>query len=177
MNVFETNAAELEKLRQRVLDLSRKRRESPKHEAAWHEAARIFHEAYDTLAFPGGLSREFELLRIGDAAAIEMAVQFLEANPWYFRSGYYKADILRLLRKHPLNEDQGARMRKLILERVQGLPVREIRAFARFTPKVTTPEFEAEIVNIAENANRQVARHAQWVLDCLKSDGKIPRQA
>jgi hypothetical protein len=36
--------------------------------------------------------------------------------------------------------------------------------YARFAPKVSTPQFEAEIGSIAENANR----HAQWVLDCLK---------
>ena len=177
MGIFETNAAELERLRQQVDEMFRRRSESPKHEAAWREAARAFHEAYDKLAFPGGLSREFELLRIGDPTAIEMAVRFLEANPWYFRSGYYKADILKLLRKHPLSEEQCARMRTLILERVRGRPVREIRAFARFAPKVTTPEFEIEIVNIAENAKRHAARHAQWVLDCLKSAGKIPRRA
>jgi hypothetical protein len=103
-----------------------------------------------------------------------MAIQFLEANPWYFRSGYHKANILKMLRKHPLSDDQFARMRKVVLERVGGRPVREMRAYVRFAPKVSTPEFEAEIVNIAENANREAARHAQWVLDCLKSAAKTP---
>jgi len=62
----------------------------------------------------GRAHREFELLRVGDITAIEMAIQFLEANPWYFRSGYHKADILKMLRKHLLSDDQSARMRNLI---------------------------------------------------------------
>ena len=176
MNVFEANAAELKKLRERVEEMFRERSKSPEHTTAWREAARAFHTSYDKLAFPGGLSREFELLRAGDVTGIEMAIRFLEANPWFFRSGYYKTDILKLLRKHPLSDEQCARMRKLILERVRDRPVREMRAYARFAPKVSTPQFVAEITNIAENADRHAARHAQWVLHCLKSARGAPRQ-
>lgn len=169
LNVFKANAAELERLSKKIDETFRERSKSPKHRAAWEEATRAFHAAYDKLAFPGGISREFELLRISDPAAIEMAIQFLEANPWHFRSGYHKADILKMLGRHPLSDKQCVRMRKLILERVRDRPVREMRAYARFAPRVSTPEFEAEITRIAENANRHAARHAQWVLDCLKS--------
>jgi hypothetical protein len=174
MNAFEANAAELEKLRERVDETFRRRGTGPEHVAAWEEAARAFHAAYDRLAFPGGLGREFELLKVGDVTAIEMAIQFLEANPWCFRSGYIKADILKMLRKHALSDDQCARMRKVVLERVRGRPVRETRVYARFAPKVSTPQFEVEVLNVAENADRHAARHAQWVLDCLKSAGKTP---
>jgi hypothetical protein len=38
MNVFESNAAELEKLRERVDETFRRRNESPEHTAAWQEA-------------------------------------------------------------------------------------------------------------------------------------------
>lgn len=176
MNVFEANAAELKKLRERVEEMFRERGKSPEHSAAWREAARAFRTSYDRLAFPGGLSKEFELLRAGDVTAIEMAIRFLEANPWFFRSGYYKADILKLLRKHSLSEEQCARMRKLVLERVRDRPVREMRAYARFAPKISTPQFEAEITVIAANADRHAARHAQWVSDCLKSARGTPRQ-
>ena len=128
------------------------------------------------LRFREASGGEFELLRMGDATAIEMGIRFLEANPWFFRSGYYKADILKLLRKHPLSDKQCARMRTVILERVRDRPVREMRAYARCAPKVSTPQFEAEMTNIAENANRHAARHAQWVLDCLKSARGTPRR-
>jgi hypothetical protein len=176
MNVFEANAAELEKLREKVYETFRERSKGPEHAEAWQEAARTFQTAYDKLAFPGGLSKELELLRDGEVTAIEMAIRFLEANPWYFRSGYHKADILKVLRKHPLSDDQCTRMRKVILERVRDRPVREMRAYARFAPKVSTPQLEAGITNISENANHHAARHARWVLDCLKSAGKTPRR-
>jgi hypothetical protein len=170
-NIFETNAAELESLRQKIYAAARRRSEGPEQRAAWEKTSRAFFTAYDQLAFPGGLNRQFELLKTGDAEAIEMAIRYLEADPWYFRSGYYKADMLRFLRKHPLSDDQSSRLRVLILKRVRGRHVRETRDYCRFAPKVTNPEFEAEIRSIADNSNRVASRHAQWVIDCLKSAG------
>jgi hypothetical protein len=167
MNIFEANAAELERLRERVLETVRRRSESSRQRASWEEACRAFFAAYDKLAFPGGLNREIELLRAGDPDAIEMAVRFIEANPWYFRSGYHKADVLKLLKKLPLSDDQCARLRQAILERVRGRPLREMRAYGRLALKISSPEFEMELANIAKNANRQAARHAQLILGYL----------
>lgn len=172
MNVFEANAIKLEKLRARIDETLRKRDENPESASACQEATRAFHTAYDELAFPGGLNREFELLNAGDLVAIEMGIQFLEADPRYFRSGYHKEEILKILRRHSLSEDQGARMRKLIVDHVRGQATREMRAYARYAPSVTTSQFEAEIMDIAENANRHVAGRAQWVINCLKSSKK-----
>jgi len=168
MNVFESSAAELEKLNQRVLELSRRRRESPETTAAWREAAQTFHANYDRLAFPGGLAREFERLRNGDQEAIELAVQYLEANPWYFRSGYHKAEILKLLNRHPLTQEQCTRLRKVILDRVRGKPVREMRAYCRLAARVTNEQFEAELLVIKEKSNSHAARSAGWVLEYLR---------
>jgi len=175
MGIFETNAEELQKLHEKIQEEFRHRAESPERMAAWTEAARVFHESYDRLAFPGGIGREFELLRAGDPTAIEMAVRFLEADPWYFRSGYHKADFLRLLRKQALSDDQCARLRDVILKRVRGRPVREVRAYCRFAPKVANAAFESEVVSIAQNSNRRAARAAQWLLQCLKSAGQTSR--
>ena len=167
MSVFEANAAELERLSANVHETFRRRYEGPHQMAAWKEAAQAFHAAYDALAFPGGLTREFELLARGDVTAIEMAVRFLEANPWYFRSGYNKADLLKLLQKHPLTQEQCTRLQNVILDRVRGRPVREMRAYARLAPKVSTPDFAAELADIAKDKNRQSARHAQLILQYL----------
>lgn len=171
MNIFEHNAAELERLREQVNDAFERRNQGPSKMAVWKEAALAFHAAYDKLAFPGGLSKEFQLLQIGDPDAIEMAVRYLEANPWYFRSGYYKVDLLKLLGKHPLSDQQRSRLRTVILERVRGRPVREMRAYGRLAPKVATIEFEAELKAIAENSNRHAARHAKLILEYLGKPG------
>lgn len=169
MNVFESSAAELNKLHARMHELARRRSESDDAKAAWREAAEAFQTNYDRLAFPGGLASEFERLRNGDAEAIELAVRYLEANPWYFRSGYHKADILKTLKRSRLTPEQCARLRTIILHRVREKPVREMRAYARLAPQVTNKEFESELLTITEHSNRHAARNAGWVLQCLKS--------
>jgi hypothetical protein len=168
MNVFESSAAELEKLNQRVLDLSRRRKQSPEATAAWREAAQTFHANYDRLAFPGGLAREFERLKKGDQEAIELAVQYLEANPWYFRSGYHKAEILKFLKRYPLTQEQCARLRKVILDRVRERPVREMGAYGRLALRITNEQFEAELLAIKEKSTHHAARSASWILEYLR---------
>lgn len=175
MNVFDASAAKLAKLYEKVHELSRRRADSPAAMAAWREAAQTFHASYNGLAFPGGLAEEFELLRRGDIQAIELAVQYLEANLWYFRSGYHKVDMLKILSKHKLTDDQCARLRKVILDRVLGRPVREMRAYCRIAPQVSNREFEAELIAIMENSNRNAARHATWVLEYLRVGKKKSR--
>lgn len=167
MNVFEASAAELRRLHENVHTSFSRRNESPRAKAAWQEAARIFNESFDRLAFPGGLDRQFRLLANGDPYAIEMAVRFLEADPWYFRSGYHKADLIRLLRKQPLSEDQRARLRQVIVDRVRGRPVREMRSYGRLALTVGNSELAAELANIAADGDRHRARHARWILQYL----------
>jgi len=169
MNIFEHNAAELVKLHDKVHETWRHRGESPQRKASWQEAARRFHAAYDELAFPGGLTRHFELLKADDPTAIEMSVRFLEANPWYFGSGYHKATFLEYLRKHPLTDDLCARLRKVIIERIHDRhSTREFRHYARLALCISTPEFESELVAISINVYSDAARHARWVLEYLK---------
>jgi hypothetical protein len=168
MNVFKSNAAEFTRLHQRLMETVRHRNESKERFVAWQEASAVLLASYDRLSFPGGLARELALLKVGNSEAIELAVRYLEADPWHFRTGYNKEDIIRQLRKHPLTEDQCARLRMVILNRVHGRPVREMRSYARLASNVSSPEFEAELMNIATNSSDSSARHANWVLESLK---------
>ena len=57
MSIFETNAAELNKLAENVREGAKRRGESAEQLEAWKKAARTFHESYDRLAFPGAWRR------------------------------------------------------------------------------------------------------------------------
>lgn len=169
MSIFDSNAAELQKLHARVHETFLSRDDSPAKKTAWQKACEDFHGSYDKLAFPGGLAREFDLLDQLDPTAIEMALRFLEANPWFFRSGYHKQELLSRFRALPLNQDQLARLRAVILARINGCPVREMRAYCRLAPRVNTPEFEAELKQIAQRDNKSASRYANWAIQCIAS--------
>jgi hypothetical protein len=169
INLIEHNAGELRELHAAIHRAFRSRDASKAGFAAWRQACEAFHSNYDRLAFPGGLNRAYDHLKQGDAEVTEPVIAFLEADPYFFRSGYVKADLLRALPKFPLDQRQRARLRQVILARVKGPARREFRRYCNLAPHVTTPGFEEELATLAAGSQQQLtARHAGWVLAALR---------
>jgi hypothetical protein len=61
----------------------------PETIAAWHAAIDEGHRSL-LRAYPPGFWELVGLLRYGDPRGLEQAIRFLEADPWFFRSGYTK---------------------------------------------------------------------------------------
>jgi hypothetical protein len=137
---------------------------------AWKKACQEFHSSFDALAFPGGLTSAMSLLTKNDGGGIEAVVQFLEADPFFFRSGYLKAEMIKHLRRAPLNDDQKKRLQRVILARIHEKTRREFRWYCRLARSVTDAEFERQIAELAaESIPELVSRQARWVLDRIKS--------
>lgn len=169
MNVFKSNAAQIQDLDDAVHATFARRNEGDKrrkarNRKAWEEACLQFHLRYDNLAFPGGLGRAMSLLAKKDPGTIELVVQFLEADPWFFRSGYLKADMIKPLRQASLNGDQRNRLQQVIIARIQGQETpREFRWYCRLAPFVSDQSFEQQVAGFAEAAGSVQSRHALWV--------------
>jgi hypothetical protein len=169
-NVFRSGAVELQRLHEQVHAAARRRTEGKQQLDTWKAAAQRYFESYDALAFPGGLSKQFDLLQKNDPGAIEMAVRFLEADPWFFRSGYFKADMIRLLRRAPLAEDQRVRLQAVVIDRIMAPETpREFRWYGRLAIAVRDPDLEEQIARIAESSGSVERRHARWILGQLRS--------
>ena len=136
------------------------------------EVCRSFHAEYDAQAFPGGLGKAFSQREAGDPIVIEMEVQFLEADPYFFRyffrSGYHKVDFIPHLCRHPLSEDQKKRLPEVILARIHDRHRREFRAYCRLARAVTDAALQVQVAEMAGPSRGTVPRHAEWVLDFLK---------
>lgn len=157
------NAAELRALHAALWSTFAQRVLSPADRVEWELACRRFRENHDRLAFPGGLARGMASLAAGDPATIETSIRFLEADPWFFRSGYIKAEILRRLRRAELTPDQVARLRRVILARIAGRDTREFRWYCRLARTVADPEFLAEVDRLRRSSASPIARRAGWV--------------
>jgi hypothetical protein len=127
-----------------------------------------YSERYDQLAFPGGLSRGMMLLAAGDLNAIGAAVDFLESDPHFHRSGYIKADILRYLKRADLDERQRDRLRRVVLDRVRGPDTREFRRYCRIATVLDSGWFRRSLMDQLENPDPVTKRHAEWVLIALE---------
>lgn len=119
------------------------------------------------LAYPGGLTTGFAALDQGEPHGIELAVEFLESDPWFFRSGYIKADLIRKLKRQVLSESMKCRLREVMLEVVDGRDRREFRDFCALARKIASPDLVDKLNTRLASENRRIKRHARWVLDAL----------
>jgi hypothetical protein len=166
--IFETNAAKIRELYQAIQDTAKHRDESPEHKQAWEEATHRFNSRYDLLAFPGGLERQEERLKQNHPEAIELAVRFLEADPWFFRSGYIKEDFIQVLKKASLSDDQCSRLRSALLAKIDSGGGREFREYCKLARALQTDEFREELEAKLESPDETVSQRAGWMLEALK---------
>jgi len=160
---FESNAAELRRLRDEVHRQWGIERRSPAHV----EAARIFRERYDALAFPAGLSKQIGALKRLEPPAVEMAIRFLEADPWFHRSGYIKQEFVQRLKHAALSSEQMDRLRAVIERSLSNGTGRVASHLARLAPAVRSDSFIRSINLHSFSKDREVRRRAAQVLRVL----------
>jgi len=134
--------------------------------AAWEAAIARF-EAAVTAAYPPDFWALYGRLREGDTAALDAAIEFLGADPWFFRSGYTKARLIRLLKRLPLKPDQVERLRTVVVNVVDGRDRREFRDYCRLARCIDGPELPQPLVSRLAHPDEGVRRRAGWALHAL----------
>ena len=168
IEVVKTNAAKLRELHERVHDAARHRNEGKEANERWRQATKAYHEQYDQLAYPGGLNQFLSRLPSKDPETIELVIEYLEADPWFFRSGYIKEHLLSYLKHAPLTSSQRLRLQYLILRKIEGKWLREFRYYARLAPVVADREF-TDRVSAFLDSERTVSQRAHFVLQCCRA--------
>ena len=168
-SIFESNAAKLRELHQAVQSTAIKRDKSSEQRRLWEEATQRFHDQYDLLAFPGGLEHQMKCLQERDGDAIELAVSFLEADPWFFRSGYIKEDLIKSIKKASLSESQRDRLRNVLLARVNSGSGREYRDYCKLAPYLMTNEFREQLLAKVRSQDEKISQRARWMLEALEA--------
>jgi len=128
------------------------------YEAAYHEA--FAHLGEEERAFWCALNR----LRDKRPAELEPLVSFLERDPWTFGSGYGKADAIRFLKRAPLAEETKQRLRRVVLNAVDGRERREFRHYCKLARKVDAPELRAALRERMMGTDPAIQRRAGWML-------------
>ncbi len=139
---------------------------------AWNSALERFRAAM-AVVYPPGFWVAYENLPNGDQDSIEVAIAFLEADPWFFRSGYVKADLIRQLKRLPLSHDQASRLGQVVLNLVDQRDGREFRWYCRLARHIDGPDLRNQLERRLRDANGNVRRRAGWVLDVLGPDPAV----
>ena len=138
----------------------------PEAGAVVEAARRLYHAALEA-AYPAGFWKDYEQLRAGDAAGLESVVRFLEADPYFFRSGYVKVMLIRAIKPPLLKPGDIARLQSVVLSLVDCRDDRDFRAFCRLAKKVDDADFREQLTRRADESDFNVRRRARWVLEAL----------
>lgn len=126
----------------------------------FQEEARVAREELHTPEFEAAL----EGLRDGDTGGAEYAIAYLEADPWYFRSGYLKGRIARWLRQVELSESHCERLRTVLLGALQKGSRYEQVDYRKLARRLDTPAFRVELGKLARSKDEGIAHRAMLTL-------------
>lgn len=149
-------------------------RRGSRNSTAWHKwqvAADEFHRAIDS-AYPPGFWENYNRLKAGQQEALEMAVVFLEDDPWFFRSGYIKVELIKYIGRTPLSDDLAQRLRRVALHAVDSRDRREFRAYCRLARNIADDALRTALLSRTHSLDDGIRRRAKWMLDALGSTGR-----
>jgi hypothetical protein len=130
------------------------------------EAHRLWFTAIDN-AYPRGFGEDVQRLRAGDPSGMEAAVSFLEADPWFYRTGYIKSKLIRYIKPPMLTPEYVRRLQQVVLAVVDKRDDRDFRAYCRLAFKVDSLELREQLTRRLTYQDANVRRRARWVLEAL----------
>lgn len=139
---------------------------SAEHDAAWRDAADAFHRAVNALYEPfTGIGRR---IRDGDRAAIDEALRFLEADPWCFRSGYLKEELMTALANTTLPDDLRGRVQGVVLHHLANREPRLLRPTGRLAANVWDEALAREVIQLGEDGTPEQREDAGALLRAVE---------
>ena len=130
---------------------------------------REWHDALDRIWGPA-LGGAFARFRQGDISSIPVLVAFLEEDPFFFRSGYVKGEILQRLRPEQLTEKQIEQLRSVCLRAAKTCGRREYRRYCRLAVRLADLKFAKSLEALTTDQG-SVASRARMMLRYVAKHG------
>jgi hypothetical protein len=136
-----------------------------------HNSAVVVFRSAIGRVYPPAFREAYDHLLEGNPAGLETAVNFLDADPWFQRSGYIKAELIRHISRIEIPQAITERLRAVVLAIVDRRDRREFRQYCRLARKVDSPELREELSLRLQDDDPAVRRRARWALDALERPG------
>jgi hypothetical protein len=143
----------------------------------WQEAVERFHASVAAM-YPDELEDAIAALADTPAsvAAVETVIAFLEADPWCFRSGYMKQEILRKLRRQPLTPGQRDKLASALVRYVDAGDRRELHAACKLAREHPTQKLRSQLKARLAAPDGDVARRALLMLRSIRRPNLSPTE-
>jgi len=136
----------------------------------WRDAIESFRAACARV-YPDALRQVDEGAKHASEIDTADMLDFLEADPIFFRSGYMKQKLLTELKRRTLDQHEVERLQAIILSVVQKNDHRrEFLRYCRAAANVDDEWFRNELSVLERSDESHVSQRANWVLAAL--DGK-----
>ena len=124
---------------------------------AWRETARQYQAVLEH-AFRPDFLMSVDALQNRRQTDIEPILAFLEAEPYFYRSGYMTQNVLRWLKRLSFSVGDADRVRALVLRSVRrpGWSTRAFREYARLAAAVDSSELRVELLEASCSADSKV---------------------
>jgi hypothetical protein len=157
---------ELNALHARVHEIFRIRGKGVAARRKWEEACALL-RGYTHPVFSLADAAVLTQIRAGDTVRRQEALLFLEADPWFFRSGYMKEKFLRALKRCALSDTEKERLVRILLAVVDSRDRREFREYCRLASHVTSHDLRQGLVMRQSAADDRVRSRATQMLAYL----------
>ena len=169
-------AAEAKEFFQKVVGACRRSHADPDADAVIEASRRLYHTALGQ-AYPPRFWEDYERLRTGDPTGLESAVQFLEADPIFYRSGYVKQKLIRAIKTPMLTPEYVERLQQVILAVVDQRCDRDMGSYRNLAWKVYSPYLRAQLAQRVSSGTLDVRCRAKWMLEELEKNQPKAKQA
>jgi hypothetical protein len=139
--------------------------------AKWLASIQAFNTAL-AAAYPPNFWTDLDTLRAGDPTQIDTVIDFLEADPLFFRSGYAKSAALRVLKRLPLTASQARRLRAVVIHVTATRDDRDFRNYCRLARRLDDEDLRRALGQLQSSDDAAAARRATWVLAALDQPGR-----
>jgi tetratricopeptide (TPR) repeat protein len=132
----------------------------------WQETIQLFRRVVAE-SYPPGFADALEQVRNKRLEGLPVIVQFLEDDPWFFRSGYMKSELLRMVARMPLSDEYKIRLRRVVLGAIDLRDRYEFWGYCKLAKAVRGDEFKKQIEKRLANKDEGIRRRARWVLGAI----------
>jgi hypothetical protein len=158
--------AEYSALNDRFHESVTHRDDSTKARDEWQRACEAFHK-YDHPVFRLWDKDVLAEVKSRPGDWRNAALLFLEADPWFFRSGYLKTKIVRALKQADLRPREIERVQSILINAVDRRDRREYVEYCRLAQKYGASVLAAELEQRAGSSDVRLASRARQMLESL----------
>lgn len=164
VQTMHAHAARLRALYARIGEADAHSPTSAEAHKQWQDACTDFHGAYGALFFPGGEQAWAQFID-GSSPDVGCALAFLQADPWYHRSGYHKQVVWHRLKRTVLTREELQLLEGVALDYLGRRVRREFWHMVRFVRLRAGAGFWQRVEQMASDPVRSAqAIKATWLV-------------